>query len=125
MKTDKVPINRMTPYNVNDRKQSEVEKKEIKSADEAKTDKLIKPASKKIKLDKAVINNQEAVQKLIGENIKWRELNFYQRNEGSQVYIDVVDKNTGNVIRTIPDTKFAEIAEKFKRQAGLKIDISG
>ncbi len=125
MKTDKVLTNRMSRYAANEKKQSESEKKGVKSADESRTDKLIKSPSKKIKLDKSVINNPEAVKKFIGDNIQWRAMTFYQRNEGGQIYIDVVDKDTGNVIRTIPDTKFAEVTEKFKQLAGLKIDISG
>ena len=87
--------------------------------------KPVNEPSERIKLDRSVINNPEAVKKLIGDNIQWRDMKFYQRNEGGDVYIDIVDRSTGNVVRTIPDTKFRDVVESFKQTSGLKIDISG
>ena len=125
MKTGQVKTNQLTSYTANERKQAEANEKASKPAASGNTEKLVKPPSKKIRLDKTVINNPEAVKEMIGDSIQWREMKFYQRTEGGQLYIDIVDKNTGNVLRTIPDTKFAEIAEKFKQLSGLTIDISG
>lgn len=87
--------------------------------------KPVNEPSERITLDRTVINNPEAVKKMIGENIQWRDMKFYQRNEGGDVYIDIVDRSTGNVVRTIPDTKFRDVVESFKQTSGLKIDISG
>lgn len=41
------------------------------------------------------------------------------------MYVDIIDKTTGKVIRTVPDTEFAEIAAKFKHLGGMSLNISG
>lgn len=125
MKTENVPVNKTMAYGAKDKGKAEPKEDEprhIEKSKEARTD--IRP-TKRIELEKSVINNPEAVQKLIGENIQWREMKFYQRQEGGQYYVDIVDKATGNVIRTIPDTKFGEVMEKYRQLSGLKINING
>ena len=123
MKTNQINTSKAVSYAPKERSVNEEKENETKSANE--TSKIAKQPSKRIELKEAAINNPEAVQKLIGENIQWRDMKFYQREEGGQYYIDIVDKATGNVLRTIPDTKFAEITEKFKQLKGLRINING
>ncbi|MCG8333453.1 MAG: flagellar protein FlaG [Proteobacteria bacterium] len=125
MKTENVPMNKNISYDIKDKGKAEPKEDEtrhLEKAKEARTD--LRP-TKRIELEKSAINNPEAVQKLIGENIQWREMKFYQRQEGGQYYVDIVDKATGNVIRTIPDTKFGEVVEKYRQLSGLKINING
>ncbi len=123
MKTDQVQSNKVQSYGKKERSGTENKENELKPANE--TAKTAGQPSKRIELKKAVINNPEAVQKMIGDNIQWRDMKFYQREEGGQYYIDIVDKNTGNVLRTIPDTKFADVTSKFKQLKGLSINING
>ncbi len=123
MKTDNIQGNKVIGFGIKEKAGTDSREKEIKPATE--TSKLAEQPSKRIELKESVINNPEAVQKMIGENIQWRDMKFYQREAGGQYYIDIVDRNTGNVLRTIPDTKFAEVTEKFKQLKGLRINING
>jgi uncharacterized FlaG/YvyC family protein len=123
MKTDQVQKNKFVTYEMKEKPVVENKEKEVKPSED--TGKIQKQPSKRIELKDAVINNPEAVKKMIGENIEWRDMKFYQREVGGQYYVDIVDRNTGNVVRTIPDTKFAEVTEKFKQLKGLRINING
>lgn len=125
MKTEHVPTNRTFAYNVKEKNLTEQNENKNKPVEDSKQAKLIKEPNKRIELERSVINNPETVKQLMGDSVQWREMKFYQREEGGQYYIDIVDKATGNVLRTIPDTKFAEISEKYKQLSGLKIDING
>lgn len=123
MKPDTINPNRSVTYGAKEQTQSD-KTKEVKNTD-TRPNKLSKEPSKRIELDEAVINNPEAVKKLAADSIQWREMKFYQRKEGGQVYIDVIDKATGNVIRTIPDNKMGEVSEKLKQYGAGKINING
>jgi uncharacterized FlaG/YvyC family protein len=125
MKTENIPVNKTVSYDFKDRGQTEPKEDSDRRVEKSKEGRIAAHPTKRIELEKSEINNPEAVQKLIGENIQWREMKFYQRHEGGQYYIDVVDKATGNVIRTIPDTKFGEVVEKYRQLSGLKINING
>lgn len=125
MKTENIPGNRTVSYGPKDKAANDEKEQKARATEQPKTSEVPKEPGKRIELEKAVINNPEAVKKMIGDSIQWREMKFYQRQEGGQYYVDIVDKATGNVIRTIPDTKFAEIVENYKQLSGLKIDING
>lgn len=126
MKTEKLNVSRPpVNYGEKERQIADDNQKEVKAQKEALPNKIGKTPTKRIHLEEAAINNPEAVQKLIGDNIQWREMKFYQRQEGGQMYIDIVDKASGNVVRTIPDTKLGEVAEKLKQFKGMNISISG
>ncbi len=125
MKTENIPVNKTISYGFKEKAKTESKEDDTKRAEKTKENRIDAPATKRIELEKSVINNPEAVSKLIGENIQWREMKFYQRQEGGQYYVDIVDKATGNLIRTIPDTKFAEVVDKYRQLSGLKINING
>jgi uncharacterized FlaG/YvyC family protein len=125
MKTETIPGNRNQAYGLREKPQPDSKESQTKGVEKTSENRLDKQPSKRIELEKSLINNTEAIQKMIGESIEWRDLRFYQRQEGGQYYIDVVDRATGNVIRTVPDTKFGEFFEKYKQLSGLKINISG
>lgn len=125
MKTETIPRHRNQPYNLKEKPHPDAKEPQTKATEKPAASKPEMEPSKRIELEKSLINNTEAIQKLIGDSIEWRDLKFYQKQEGGQYYIDIVDRVTGNVIRTIPDTKFSEFAEKYKQLSGLKINISG
>ena len=125
MKTENIPRNRTMTHGVREKPRQDSREQEPKPQETAQADTVDIRPSKRIELEKSVINNPEAVKKMIGDSIEWREMKFYQREEGGRYYIDIIDKETGNVIRTIPDTKFSEIADKYKQLSGFKINISG
>ena len=125
MKTENIPRNRTMTHTVRETPRQEARESEPKSPDKPQEDKLDIRPGKRIELERSVINNPEAVKKMIEDSIEEREMKFYQREVGGRYYIDIIDTETGNVIRTIPDTKFSEIADKYKQLSGLKINISG
>lgn len=67
----------------------------------------------------------DAVKKLIGEDIQWREMRFYRHEAEGQLYVDIIDKETGEVLRTVPEPDFVKIATEFKHLAGMNLNING
>ncbi|NQU65725.1 MAG: flagellar protein FlaG [SAR324 cluster bacterium] len=67
----------------------------------------------------------DAVKKLIGENIQWREMRFYRHESDGKMYVDIIDKETGEVLKTVPEPEFVKIATEFKHLAGLNLNING
>lgn len=124
MKSDGVTNSRSLSYSLKERNLQDSGVKDTKTPNESNRVKSEEPA-KRVELEEAAINNPEKVKEYIGENIQWRKLRFYQRQEGGQVYVDVVDRDTGEVLRTIPDSKMAEVSEKLQKYGAKKIDISG
>ncbi len=125
MKTDQVAGNKTLSYGARENTRNEPKNVKRELVDETKSSNPVKNKKERIKLEEAVINNPEQVNKMIKDNIQWREMKFYQRHEGEQVYIDVVDKETGELLRTIPDTKFADFAKNLKNATSKSIHISG
>ncbi len=122
MKTENVSGNRNAPYQSRGNAQKG---KETKPAPEEKSDHLVKNEKPHGEFKKTTVNDPKKVGKHINETIKWREMKFYQREQGGQMYVDIIDKKTGNVIRTVPDNEFSEIAAKFKHLSGMTLNISG
>lgn len=67
----------------------------------------------------------EAVKRVIGENIEWRQMRFYRNQKDGKAYIDIVNKDTGEVIRTVPEPEMQKIATQFKHLSGMTLDING
>ena len=67
----------------------------------------------------------EAVKKVIGDNIEWRQMRFYRNQKDGKAYVDIVNKETGEVIRTVPEPEMQKIATQFKHLAGMTLDING
>lgn len=122
MKTETVSGSRNIPIQSRGNEQKE---KEAKSVTEEKSDRLVQNKKPHGEFKKTTVNDPKEVGKYINENIEWREMKFYQREQGGQMYVDIIDKKTGNVIRTVPDNEFSEIAAKFKNLSGMTLNISG
>jgi uncharacterized FlaG/YvyC family protein len=74
----------------------------------------------------------EEIQKLAGtiddslKSLKSR-IGFAVQEETGKIYVKIVDKSTGEVIKTIPPEEFLKIAAKFmrmRRTLGLVVDLS-
>ena len=54
-------------------------------------------------------------------------IGFAVQEETGKIYVEIVDKSTGEVIKTIPPEEFFKIAAKFtrmRRTLGLVVDLS-
>lgn len=126
MKTDQVQGKSNLPVGNIDRPKSE-----IKNPENEQTNKEVSRAesSQKSKHDdenrELSANHLDAVKKLIGESIQWRQMRFYRHEEDGQIYVDIINKETGEVIRTVPEPELAKIATKFKHLAGMTLNING
>ncbi|MGK0288842.1 MAG: putative FlaG/YvyC family protein [bacterium] len=74
-------------------------------------------------------NAKAVLERLVGEDLKnsitWKDLRFYQREIGGQIFIDVVNQATGETIRTIPEAKAENIREHTQAQTGIILNIHG
>ena len=126
MKTDQVQGKSNLPVGNMDRPKSE-----IKNLENEQTNKEVSRAesSQKSKHDdenrELSANHLDAVKKLIGESIQWRQMRFYRHEEDGQIYVDIINKETGEVIRTVPEPVLAKIATQFKHLAGMTLNING
>lgn len=109
---------------------TERNRKEIKEASEVrekKEDPAVskKEKEKKVKTTQKYGNHLDAVKKMIGDKIQWRELSFYRHEANGKIYVDVINKKSGEVIRTVPEPDFVKFSNKYKELSGLNINISG
>jgi len=109
---------------------AEQNKEEIKHEEEARKqrkEEALNPGKKpsEVTSQNAHMYHMDAVKKLIGDNIQWREMRFYRREAEGQMYVDIVDKKTGDVLRTVPEPEFTKIATEFKHLAGMNLSING
>lgn len=96
------------------------DKKKLKKSEE--TDGIGRRAKELKELNEG---HAEAVKRVIGENIEWRQMRFYRNQKDGKAYIDIVNKDTGEVIRTVPEPEMQKIATQFKHLAGMTLDING
>ncbi|MCP4751286.1 MAG: flagellar protein FlaG [Proteobacteria bacterium] len=125
MKTDQVAGKGNAPYGIVDRQRSEMKIQEMEQAKKEASKAVEKEVEKAAETKDLPKNHLDAVKKLIGENVQWREMRFYRHEYDGKVYVDVVDKKTGQVVRTVPEPDFVEIATKFKHLSGLTLNING
>lgn len=128
MKTDNVSGQSNLALNKTEQGKEKEEIKQQAAKDELKTrDKEEKKAKKlsEVENKNAHMYHLDAVKKLIGENIQWREMRFYRNEREGQLYVDIVDKKTGEVLRTVPEPEFVKIATEFKHLAGMNLSING
>ncbi|MDH5560064.1 MAG: flagellar protein FlaG [Deltaproteobacteria bacterium] len=102
-------------------KNSEIKKEE----DENLENKEINRAEELKRLEKSHSKPVEEVKKMIEDSIQWKEMRFYRNEKDGKTYVDIVDKNTGEVIRTIPEPDFLTFAKQIQKRAGVTLNISG
>ena len=72
------------------------------------------------------ITQLESVKKHIQENIQWKRMKFRRHEENNRIYIDIIDRESNEVIKTIPETEFIKLSHQAaKNNPGLNINISG
>lgn len=126
MKTDNVTTKGNLPYGKTEqaKDKEEVKQDDARQQIKEKTEKSAKKMSE-VENKNAHMYHLDAVKKLIGDNIQWREMRFYRHESEGQMYVDIIDKKTGEVLRTVPEPEFAKIATEFKHLAGMNLNISG
>ena len=67
----------------------------------------------------------EAIRKMLDAAIEWRDLRYYRNEHDGIMYVDVVDRETGEVIRTIPEPDIQRELSKGHYAAGTHINIDG
>ncbi len=124
MKTDTVSGKGHIPFNKTDQaKERGREPEKVNPQKEQDLDSRKKANAKENK--NAHLFHMDAVKKLIGESIQWTEMRFYRHEQDGQMYVDIIDKKTGEVIRTVPEPEFVKIATQFKHLAGMTLNING
>ncbi len=124
MKTDSVSGKGHIPFNKTDQaKEGDQRSEKVNPQKEEDLDSRKKASSNENK--NAHLFHMDAVKKMIGENIQWREMRFYRHEADGQMYVDIIDKKTGEVLRTVPEPEFVKIATQFKHLAGMNLNING
>lgn len=126
MKTDTVSGQGNLAYGKTEQAKEKEEGKQLESRQQLKEE-AQKSAKKlsEVENKNAHMYHMEAVKKLIGENIQWREMRFYRHESEGKLYVDIIDKQSGEVLRTIPEPEFVKIATEFKHLAGMNLNING
>ena len=65
------------------------------------------------------------VKRAIGDSMQWRDMRFRHHQEAGMIYVQVVDKDTGEVVRQIPQQEFLDLSSKLKNHSGITLDVSG
>lgn len=127
MKTNQLPGKGTIVFKKNDTPAQENHyRKQLEENREQKAIAAIKAENKRVISEFQERNcHVDAVKKQIAESIQWREMRFYRHENQGQVFIDIIDKETGEVLRTIPEKDFQEMNSRLKQYSGYNIDISG
>lgn len=124
MKTESVSGKGNFPLNKTEHTKDEVKQQDsVKPSPESSLESGKKASE--IENKSAHLFHLDAVKKLIGENIQWREMRFYRHESDGKMYVDIIDKKTGEVLRTVPEPEFVKIATEFKHLAGMNLSING
>ncbi len=126
MKTDTVSGKGNMPYGKTEQAKEKEDDKQLESKQQLK-EQARKSAKKlsEVENKNAHMYHMDAVKKLIGENVQWREMRFYRHESEGKSYVDIIDKKTGEVLRTVPEPEFVKIATEFKHLAGMNLNING
>jgi len=126
MKTEKLNSGSSYPPKVNDRQEQQtVREKQIDQKDQSyvvqKMDDGKRQADKKIQK----IDQLESVRKEIGESIQWKKMKFHRHEDSGRIYIDIIDRDSGEIIKTIPETEFVKLVNHEKHNPSITINNSG
>ncbi len=73
---------------------------------------------------KKAVQAKQALEDLLERSIEWRELRFHRVVKDGNDYVDIIDRVSGEVIKTIPEPDFVRLANNFKQHPGLTLDIT-
>lgn len=71
------------------------------------------------------IRARERLRQIFHGNFEWRVLRFVRSERGDSSYVNIVNIQTGEILRSIPERTFREMSEYFDGVAGGSINISG
>jgi len=70
----------------------------------------------------------QAVKEAIGEiqdrNLSWRNMRFNRLEKDGNDYVEIVDRISGEVLKTLPLPDYNKLANHFKQHPGLTLDIT-
>lgn len=124
MKTDHTNARQKVSYSAKGWQTEEIKQKNAKETVKDKEPSYKQP-TKKIEIQEPTTHPLEAVKQMVAEGIEWRLMRFYRHEAEGRYYVDIINKETGEVIRTVPEPEFLKIATQFKHLTGMNLDISG
>ncbi|MCP4296186.1 MAG: flagellar protein FlaG [Proteobacteria bacterium] len=68
---------------------------------------------------------KDALDAVFGEGLDWRELSFRRNEKDGAMYVSVIERATGRVLRVIKEHSLDAMLEGLRAGAGKTIDISG
>lgn len=68
---------------------------------------------------------EDLVGKEIAARIVWKDLRFYRVQGEDQMFVDVIDRTTGEVLKTIPEPQMMDRVQKLKQSTGVIVNIHG
>ena len=126
MKIDRLSKQSIAPHK--QRHPTPQEKKETKATENKEQKQLYDIAAQFRNLTqiqkKADAESLRALHELLERNIEWRELRFYRTQKDGTDYVDIIDRVSGEVIKTIPEPDFVKLANMFKQHPGITLDIT-
>ena len=127
MKTNQLPDKSTIVFKTkNTPAQNNPVKKQIEENLERKAIAAVKAENKRVVEDLQDRNcHVDSVKKHISENIQWKEMRFRRHEDQGRAYIDIIDKETGEVLKTIPEKEFQNVNSRLKQYSGYNINISG
>lgn len=101
-------------------------KKQVEERQERKAIAAVKAENKKVMGEFQERNcHVDAVKKHIAENIQWKEMRFRRHEDQGRTYVDIIDKESGEVLKTIPEKEFQAVNSRLQQYSGYNINISG
>ena len=74
--------------------------------------------------DKDMAEGHIALREMLDRSIEWRELRFHRNSKDGNDYVDIIDRVSGEVLKTIPEPDFVKLANHFKQHPGITLDIT-
>ncbi len=126
MKTDNAVNKGNIRYQVNERNENTPRNKKadlLKKDNAFVLDRLAKEKKDEPKME--VLDQLKNVKRHIQDNIRWRDMRFYRHQENGKMYVDIIDRESGDVLKTIPETEFIKLVAHEEKKLGISINISG
>ncbi|OGG96735.1 MAG: hypothetical protein A2508_09640 [Candidatus Lambdaproteobacteria bacterium RIFOXYD12_FULL_49_8] len=67
----------------------------------------------------------EAIQEIQDRNLHWRQLRFHRHKKDGIDYVDVLDRITGECLKTLLLPDYNQLANQFKQHPGIVLDLQG
>jgi len=67
---------------------------------------------------------KEAIEAIQGRNLEWRNMRFNHLKKDGNDYVEILDRVSGDVIKTLPQPDYNKLANHFKQHPGLTLDIT-